>query len=193
MKKITSGFLTLLLSCIFATAQISSINVGTTPNDKTGDPLRTAFQKINTNFNVVTNQISATSNALLASVSGVLTNPTFAGELTIVGAGATLQFTNYGPSSDIWNLDDVNVNHYISFSSTTGIGFGDGHGGDAATLTTNGVFTTTRFVGNGSSVTSLQATNIVGGTTTNLQFTFNNSRTNTLYFTNGVLMKVTNP
>ena len=27
------------------------INIGTTPNDKTGDPLRTAFSKINQNFN----------------------------------------------------------------------------------------------------------------------------------------------
>jgi hypothetical protein len=33
--------------------QTSVVNVGTTANDHTGDPLRTAFQKVNTNFSAV--------------------------------------------------------------------------------------------------------------------------------------------
>jgi len=40
----------LLLFSFTASAQQQVINVGTTPNDNTGDPLRTAMQKINANF-----------------------------------------------------------------------------------------------------------------------------------------------
>ena len=34
------------------TMTIQRINVGTSPNDKNGDPLRVAFQKVNDNFSV---------------------------------------------------------------------------------------------------------------------------------------------
>ena len=37
-----------------------TINVGTTANDRTGDPLRTAFTKVNANFTEVYNNITAT-------------------------------------------------------------------------------------------------------------------------------------
>jgi hypothetical protein len=37
-----------------------TINVGTTANDRTGDPLRTAFTKVNSNFTEVYNNIEAT-------------------------------------------------------------------------------------------------------------------------------------
>jgi hypothetical protein len=49
MKKLL--FLILLLSInVLAYSQLQTINVGTTPNDHTGDPLRTAFIKTNDNF-----------------------------------------------------------------------------------------------------------------------------------------------
>ena len=38
-----------------------TINIGTTANDKTGDPLRTAFNKINQNFDELYNQQSPNS------------------------------------------------------------------------------------------------------------------------------------
>lgn len=40
------------------------INVGTTPNDRTGDPLRTAFNKINENFNELYTLTSGTGAEL---------------------------------------------------------------------------------------------------------------------------------
>ncbi len=36
-----------------------TINIGTVPNDRTGDPLRTAFTKVNSNFTEVYNSIAA--------------------------------------------------------------------------------------------------------------------------------------
>ena len=43
-----------------------TINVGTTANDRTGDPLRTAFTKVNSNFTEVYNNVEAT-NELVAN------------------------------------------------------------------------------------------------------------------------------
>lgn len=37
---------------------VQTINIGTAPNDRTGDPLRTAFTKINDNFNYLNTQDS---------------------------------------------------------------------------------------------------------------------------------------
>ena len=38
-----------------------TINIGTTPNDNTGDPLRTAFSKVNANFTEVYELVNAIS------------------------------------------------------------------------------------------------------------------------------------
>ena len=47
MKKLI--FLLSLFATIAVSGQIQPINVGSTPNDKTGDPARTAFIKVNAN------------------------------------------------------------------------------------------------------------------------------------------------
>ena len=55
--------------------QINNVNVGTAPNDRTGDPLRAAFQKLNTNDNWLNAKIDAgsnTANARLLSTSNSL-------------------------------------------------------------------------------------------------------------------------
>jgi hypothetical protein len=41
-----------------------TINIGQTANDKTGDPLRTAFQKVNSNFNEIYSLIGNTAEGL---------------------------------------------------------------------------------------------------------------------------------
>jgi hypothetical protein len=48
------------------------INIGRTANDKSGDPLRTAFDKINQNFTEVYNQIpsQAGNNGKLLTTNG---------------------------------------------------------------------------------------------------------------------------
>lgn len=65
---------------------IQSINIGSAPNDGTGDPLRTAFGKINDNFsnltvdiNSVSSNVSTLSTAVSATQANVtlLQNPVF--------------------------------------------------------------------------------------------------------------------
>jgi hypothetical protein len=65
----------LLMAAHACLGQINNVNIGTAPNDRTGDPLRTAFQKINTNDNWLNAKIDAgsnTANARLLSTSNSL-------------------------------------------------------------------------------------------------------------------------
>lgn len=48
------------------------IDIGTTPNDGTGDPLRTAFDKTNSNFTELYNSVSAFQADSTATSVGVL-------------------------------------------------------------------------------------------------------------------------
>ena len=66
--------LILLLSVITVSAQHVAINVGVTNNDGTGDSIRSAFAKVNTNFaNIYTNASGAFTNRTLTG-STVATN-----------------------------------------------------------------------------------------------------------------------
>jgi hypothetical protein len=58
-----------------------TINIGATANDKTGDPLRTAFGKINDNFTELYNLTAATSLTELAQdyAAAMFTNGTHSG------------------------------------------------------------------------------------------------------------------
>ena len=63
-----------------STVSFTSINVGSSANDGTGDDLRTAFQKVNSNFGFMSNtgfvsaNISVTNevDAVTANISGTL-------------------------------------------------------------------------------------------------------------------------
>jgi hypothetical protein len=50
-----------------------TINVGTSANDRTGDPLRTAFTKVNSNFTEVYNNVAAT-NTLVTNNNNTVNN-----------------------------------------------------------------------------------------------------------------------
>lgn len=58
----------IFILCLFlittgqAISQIQTINVGTSANDRTGDPIRTAFQKTNSNFSFEDLRIDSVSN-----------------------------------------------------------------------------------------------------------------------------------
>jgi hypothetical protein len=54
--------LLLLLVCFTAFAQITNVNLGTTINDGTGDTLRTAFSKVNTNITWLASQLAYVTN-----------------------------------------------------------------------------------------------------------------------------------
>lgn len=53
-----------------STASFLSVNVGTSANDGTGDDLRTAFQKVDANFNFIGNTGISTANI---AVTGAMT------------------------------------------------------------------------------------------------------------------------
>lgn len=62
------AILLLLAACFIARAYvITNVTIGTVANDGTGDPLRIAFGKINTNFYALTNIVSELTNSINAS------------------------------------------------------------------------------------------------------------------------------
>jgi hypothetical protein len=125
------------------------INIGATPNDGLGDPIRTAFQKTNNNFsqlfpiaNVVAitgNGISVTGNvsgnyfigngAFLTGISSTYGNanvanylPTFSGNLTSLN---TITATgNVTASNFIGNLSDGTSKISIASSGNVSVGVG---------------------------------------------------------------------
>jgi hypothetical protein len=87
-------FLILLLLTATATfGQQLTIGVGTTANDGTGDPARTAFQKVNTNFTAVFLNVLTVSNTVTATVANLTTVSNsvgvVAGNLTTVSNSLT--------------------------------------------------------------------------------------------------------
>ena len=89
MMRLALRFLIILfLTTVAMNAQQLVIGVGTTANDGSGDPVRTAFQKVNTNFTSVYLNVTTVSN-LVGTVAGNLTTVsnsvgTVAGNLTTV-------------------------------------------------------------------------------------------------------------
>ncbi len=61
-------FILILLMPSLCFSQIIPVNTGATNNDGTGDTLRAAFGKINTNFYYATNIVGIASNSLAASI-----------------------------------------------------------------------------------------------------------------------------
>lgn len=60
------------------------INVGAAPNDGTGDPLRTAFTKVNANFSeLYGNCVTVTSNAYSCSNADMYVGVNYAGPVAI--------------------------------------------------------------------------------------------------------------
>jgi len=74
MMRLALRFLILLLLTTAAVnAQQLVIGVGTTANDGTGDPARTAFQKVNTNFTAVFLNVLTVSNTVTANTANIST------------------------------------------------------------------------------------------------------------------------
>jgi len=60
-----------------------SINIGSAANDGTGDPLRTAFDKINDNFNEIYDKLGGASLSNITLSGSTITNTVTNGDLTI--------------------------------------------------------------------------------------------------------------
>lgn len=76
MKPIKAFLIAALILTSFAgMAQIQDINIGTTPNDRTGDPIRTAFNKANLNFDYLDAKATASgTDTYTATINPVITS-----------------------------------------------------------------------------------------------------------------------
>jgi len=76
---------------------IEVINVGTTPNDGTGDPIRTAYQKCNNNFGELFSRFQVTPPS---SSTGTIGDE--AGMYAVDATYFYWCFQDYDGSSNIW-------------------------------------------------------------------------------------------
>jgi len=146
MKKILLSFIAMFLLMFCSHAQnINLVNVGTNANDHTGDPLRVAFQKINTNFLNVQysmNNIGTATNINNASGTNVTASNLYVpaglydGSQSTGIQGAVLCSTGGEPgySGVYWN-NYMTAQQFYSDSATLEIAshdYGDGSAGSVA-------------------------------------------------------------
>ena len=151
-----------------------TINVGTTPNDGLGDPLRTAFTKTNNNFNQlfatagITGIANGTSNVSIPQANGNVTisSAGTANVLIVTGTGVnvagTLNSSGLATLSNlsvtgttistgtIQSLSDVTAVDLAASANITAAGFLFGDGG---------------FISNITAVSNLAVTSISNGST----------------------------
>ncbi len=152
------------------------INVGTTPNDGTGDPLRNAYIKINTNFSEVYSRAQTTPPSSLIGKVG-----DFAGMYAYDSSKFYYCFADYDGSSLIWaeltttgniSVDSIeNGTSNITIPSTDGnVVIGINGTGDVLTVSDDGIYTSNIT---GTLITSAQPQITSVGTLTTLEVTGN--------------------
>jgi hypothetical protein len=107
-----------------STQTFLAINVGTTANDGTGDDLRTAFTKVNDNFQYMGNTgFNAGNIAVNGSIeiAGTLTTN---GPLTTSGAQINTGYQKYSPTANIAVTANVDVSRIILTPTGTVVSFG---------------------------------------------------------------------
>jgi len=93
-----------------------TINIGTAANSKNGDPLRTAFTKVNANFTELyagaANETQLTNGAYTVTLGsdGVLTLPSTVGDIKRDGVSLFAPVTNN--SDNVWNVDPTRTDTY---------------------------------------------------------------------------------
>jgi hypothetical protein len=85
-----------------------SINIGSAANDGTGDPLRTAFDKINDNFNEVYDKLGGSSLSNITLSGSTITNTITNGDITIDPNGTGTVFIN-GPLEVRGSSTEINT------------------------------------------------------------------------------------
>ena len=108
-----------------------TIGIGSSANDGTGDPLRTAFDKINDNFTELynasgagaSNNISMSGNSIISSnANGNITlDPNGTGDV-IVATGAELQLTDHTDNAVVFSNASgiLTMSAGLTFDGTTG-------------------------------------------------------------------------
>ena len=95
-----------------STVQFLSVNVGTSPNDGTGDDLRTAFQKIDANFGWIGNTGFSSANIYVGGI------------LATAGARVTGGYQISAPTSNVAVTVNNNVEQLILTPTGTVVSFG---------------------------------------------------------------------
>ena len=85
-----------------------SINIGSAANDGTGDPLRTAFDKINDNFQEVYDKLGGDSLSNITHTRSTITNTVTNGDITIDPNGTGTVFIN-GPLEVRGDATEINT------------------------------------------------------------------------------------
>lgn len=101
-----------------STQTFITINVGTTANDGTGDDLRTAFIKVNDNFQYMGN---TGFNAANINITG---GANIAGTLYTRGALVNTGYQKYSPTANIAVTANVDVSRIILTPTGTVVSFG---------------------------------------------------------------------
>lgn len=122
MMRLALRFLIVLfLTVAGANAQQLVIGVGTTANDGSGDPVRTAFQKANTNFTAVFLNILTVSNTVTANTANITTVSnsvgTVAANLTTVSNSVGVVAANL---TTVSNTVTVNTGNLTTVSNSVG-------------------------------------------------------------------------
>lgn len=85
-----------------------TINIGSAANDGTGDPLRTAFDKINDNFNEVYDKLGGASLSNITLSGSTITNTVTNGDITIDPNGTGTVYIN-GPLEVRGSATEINT------------------------------------------------------------------------------------
>jgi hypothetical protein len=101
-----------------STQTFLAINVGTTANDGTGDDLRTAFSKVNDNFQFMGNTGFDAKNI---NVTGSIE---IVGNLITGGAQVNTGYQKYSPTANIAVTANVDVSRIILTPTGTVVSFG---------------------------------------------------------------------
>ena len=112
-----------------------TINIGTTANDGTGDPIRTAFDKVNDNFTELYNDDAGDVNSITATAPIERDSATGAVTISLADAGVTFAKMQDVAANSllIRNANSSGVLSELALA-TTEIMIGDGTGMVAASL-----------------------------------------------------------
>ena len=86
------------------------INIGTVPNDGTGDPLRSSFDKVNDNFNEIYGALGGNSPPDIVNSDG---------ELELTGVGNKISFL-YNTEENLFQVDPATYHGCIGHAHDTG-------------------------------------------------------------------------
>jgi hypothetical protein len=154
-----------------ARGQVTNVNIGSAPNDRTGDPLRPAFQKLNANDNWLNGKIDAGSNAAYAR--DLISSNSLVAQITAASTAlAGLLTSSSSAMAGVW-LTHNSSNVFYGVDGTAFVNaYAAAHAGDRITLGPGtyvigsyfSAYKSVDIVGAGAGVWDSRANHLVGGT-----------------------------